>query len=386
MTDIDRPHLRRALQLSEAAVGHTSPNPPVGAVLVRDGAVLGEGWTRREGGREHAEVASLNDCRARGHDPRGATLYVTLEPCRIRHVHTPPCTRVILDAGIARVVVGVLDPFPGMRGQSIELLREHGVEVRVGVEEEACARRILGFARAVGFGLPEVTLKAGISTDGRIATAAGESRWITSPLSREAGHRLRACHDAVLVGIGTVLADDPRLTTRLPEVPGQTPHDPVPVVLDTQLRIPSGAKLFSSSRRAIVICGEDAPERELPADVIRVPCEPSGHVDPEAALRALVVRGLHRILVEGGGRVHRALLDRGLADTLELFVAPILIPGGRPFVGGPPIETLGAAARMELRTVEQIGPDAHLVYHLAHTVAPDPLAPLRLGLQRPSSA
>jgi diaminohydroxyphosphoribosylaminopyrimidine deaminase / 5-amino-6-(5-phosphoribosylamino)uracil reductase len=379
VTDFEeRVYLRKALELSEAAVGNTSPNPPVGAVLVRDGEIIGEGRTGGERGRDHAEVVALADCRARGHDPRGATLYVTLEPCRLRHVQMPPCTDAILAAGIRRVVIGVLDPFPAMRGQSVALLRENGVEVRVGVEEDACARRILGFARAVGYGLPEVTLKAAISADGKIATASGESRWITSPLSRVVGHHLRASHDAVLVGIGTVLADDPQLNTRLPDaVADPTARDAVPVVLDTALRIPADARLFGSSRRAVIVCADDAPERPLPAEILRVPRDSHGRVDAEAALRALVTHGLHRILVEGGAHVHRSMLDAGLVDTLELFVAPMLIPGGRPFVGGEPIGALAAATPMKLESVELVGPDARLLFHLTHALAPDPLAPLR---------
>ncbi|MEQ1501700.1 MAG: bifunctional diaminohydroxyphosphoribosylaminopyrimidine deaminase/5-amino-6-(5-phosphoribosylamino)uracil reductase RibD [Myxococcota bacterium] len=374
----DRAYLQRALGLAGIALGNTAPNPPVGAVIVRDDQVIGEGWTQ-PAGSDHAEVVALAHCAASGHDPRGATLYVTLEPC-CHHGRTPPCTSAILAAGIRRVVIGVLDPFPAMRGRSVALLREAGVEVVLGVEEEACARRILGFARAVGYGLPEVTLKAAVSADGRIATARGESKWITSPLAREAGHQLRARHDAVMVGIGTVLADDPQLTTRLPDgaVRGRSgPADAVPVVLDSSLRIPASAKLFGSSRRAVVVCAEDAPARDLPGDVVRVRRGPDGRLDPEAALRALVARGLHRVLVEGGGLVHRAMLDRGLVDTLELFVAPVLVPGGRSFVGGPPIDALSAAVSMQVTELERVGPDVHVAFRLTHGVVADPLSELR---------
>ncbi|MEZ4235932.1 MAG: bifunctional diaminohydroxyphosphoribosylaminopyrimidine deaminase/5-amino-6-(5-phosphoribosylamino)uracil reductase RibD [Myxococcota bacterium] len=367
----DRTWMRRALALSARALGTTAPNPPVGALIVRGGEVLGEGFTQPVG-RDHAEVVAIADCVRRGHDPAGATLVVTLEPC-CHHGRTPPCVDAITAAGLSRVVVGALDPYPPMRGRGVAQLRERGVAVEVGVEHDACARRILGFARAVGYGLPEVTLKAAVSADGRIATATGESKWITSPEARAAGHGLRATHDAVLVGVQTVLADDPALTARLP---GAEAHQPVPVVLDTELRLPDGAQLLAGGR-ALVVCAEDAPARTLSAEVIRVPRGPDGRTDPEAALRALAARGLHRVLVEGGGQVHRSLLDRGLADALELFVAPVLIPGGVPFVGGPRIEALGDAVRMTLEATERVGPDAWLRFRLRHGLVPDPHEGLR---------
>jgi diaminohydroxyphosphoribosylaminopyrimidine deaminase/5-amino-6-(5-phosphoribosylamino)uracil reductase len=374
----DRRLMLRALDLAGRAVGSTAPNPPVGALVVRDDEVLGEGWTQPIG-HDHAEVAALKDCAARGHDPRGATMYVTLEPCCVRnHGRAPTCTDAIVASGLRRVVIGALDPFPAMRGRSVGLLREAGLQVEVGVEQAACARRALGFARAVVHGLPEVTLKAGMTLDGKIATATGQSKWITSERAREAAHVLRARHDAVMVGIGTVLADDPSLTTRLAagSVPGQQlPRDAVPVVLDSELRIPSGAKLFSSGRRALVIAAEDAPVRELPAEIVRVGRDSAGRVELQAALRALAARGLHRILVEGGSELARSLLEQRLVDTLELFVAPLLLPGGLPLVGGEPLAQLSDAIRLELASSETLGPDLHVVYHLAHAW-PDPVAEL----------
>jgi diaminohydroxyphosphoribosylaminopyrimidine deaminase/5-amino-6-(5-phosphoribosylamino)uracil reductase len=374
----DRRLMLQALDLAGRAVGSTSPNPPVGAVVVREGLVLGEGWTQPIG-HDHAEVAALKDCVARGHDPRGATMYVTLEPCCVRnHGRAPTCTDAIVAAKLHRVVIGTLDPFPAMRGRSVGLLREAGLAVEVGVEQERCARRVLGFARAVVHGLPEVTLKAGMTADGRIATATGQSKWITSDRAREAAHVLRARHDAVMVGIGTVLADDPSLTTRLPEgsVPGQKlPRNAVPVVLDSELRIPAGAKLLSSGARAVVIAAEDAPVRELSADIVRVGRAPGGRIELTAALRALAARGLHRILVEGGSELARSLLEQRLADTLELFVAPLLLPGGIPVVGGEPIARLADGIPLELVSAEPLGPDLHVVYHLAHGW-PDPVAGL----------
>jgi diaminohydroxyphosphoribosylaminopyrimidine deaminase/5-amino-6-(5-phosphoribosylamino)uracil reductase len=366
--------MQRALQLAGRALGNTAPNPAVGAVLVRDGDVLGEGWTR-PAGHDHAEVVALKACRAHGQQPAGATMYVTLEPC-CHHGRTPPCTDALLEAGVARVVVGVRDPFPAVRGRGLEQLRAAGVEVTVGVEADACAHQVLGFARSVTAGLPEVTAKAAVSLDGHIATATGESQWITGPQARLDGHRLRASHDAILVGIGTVLADDPRLTTRLPpdDAAAAPACDPVPVVLDTHLRCPADARLLSAGRRAVLVCGTEAPERALDADVVRVALGDDGRVDVVEALRAVAGRGLHRVLVEGGGEVHRSLLDRGVVDTLHLYVAGVVVPGGRPWVGGAPLERLADAPRMVLQEVSRLGPDARLTWHLTHALAPDPVS------------
>lgn len=370
--------MERALGLAERALGSTTPNPAVGAVLVRDGRVLGEGWTR-PAGQEHAEVAALQDAERRGHDVRGCTAYVTLEPC-CHHGRTPPCTDALLAAGVSRVVVGTVDPYEAVRGQGIEQLRAAGVQVDMGVEREACERQILGFARALAVGLPEVSCKAAVSADGRIATLRGESKWITGEEARRDGHRLRASHDGILVGIETVLADDPLLSCRLPAVKdGIPPTNPTPVVLDTHLRIPSGAHLFGGGRVPLVVCGPDAPERTLPCEVARVPLDDEGLVDIVAALRAAAGAGLHRVLVEGGGSVHRSLLDAGLCDTLYLYVAGVVIPGGRSWVGGPAVERLAEAPRMRLQGVERLGPDVRLTYRLDHAIAPDPLAAHRQG-------
>lgn len=375
----DAQWMKRALSLARAALGSTAPNPAVGAVLVRDGQTLGEGWTRPVGG-DHAEVVAIADARSAGHDLAGATAYVTLEPC-CHQGRTPPCTDALLAAGVTRVVVGTVDPFPKVQGQGIAQLRAAGVDVVVGVERDACERQILGFARALCDGLPEVTSKAAVSADGNIATASGESKWITGPLAREDGHRLRASHDAILVGIATILADDPRLNCRLPKdaIPAghAIPRDPVPVILDTHLRIPADAQVFAAGRRALVICGPDAPDRELPAEVVRVALGPDGRVSITEALRAAASAGLHRVLVEGGGTVHRSVLDAGLVDTLHLYVAGVVVPGGRSWVGGPPLDKLGDARRMELSEVRRLGNDARLTWQVVHDVAPDPLAPHR---------
>lgn len=352
----DERWMDEALVAARSALGRTSPNPAVGAVLVRDGELLAIGATHPVGG-PHAERDCLQNAVARGHDTRGATLYVTLEPC-CHHGRTPPCTDAILEAGVKRVVVGVVDPFPPMQGKSLEILRDGGVEVTLGVREQACATQVQGFVRAVTRGYPEVTAKAAISLDGHISTASGESQWITGPAARAHAHMLRGTHDAILVGSATLVADDPRLTCR--DAQGT---DPVPVVLDTELRIADDARLFGGSRRPVLVCAEDAPERDLPADILRVPRTPRG-VDIHAALRALGTHGLHRVLVEGGGRVHRSLLDAGLVDHLLLYVGGVLIPGGRSWVAGAPLDHLEDALRLTGPKVLQLGEDVLLQYEL----------------------
>lgn len=352
----DEQGMDAALAQARLALGTTRPNPAVGAVIVRDGVVIGAGYTQPPGG-PHAEVSALADTRARGHDPRGATVYVTLEPC-CHHGRTPPCTDALLAAGVRRVVVGVVDPFPLMQGKSLQLLEQGGVEVRLGVQADACADVMRGFLRTTRGGLPEVTLKVATSVDGHLATASGESQWITGEAARHHVHGLRARHDAVLVGIGTALADDPQLTAR-----GVDGGQPVPVVLDAGLRLPDTARVLRGPQRAVVIAAEDASARALDAEVIRVPRAPAG-VDLDAALRALAARGLHRILVEGGAAVHRSVLDGGFADRVIVYVAGTVIAGGRPWLGGPPLTRLADAPRWGAPQVTALGDDVALTYTL----------------------
>ncbi len=364
----------RALDAARLGLGGTAPNPAVGAVIVdASGRVLGTGTSEAAGGA-HAEVVALRRARAAGHDVRGATMVVTLEPC-CHHGRTPPCTDAIVEAGLARVVAGVADPFEAVRGRGFDRLREAGIEVLDGCRAEACTRQILGFARAQLQGLPEVTAKAAMSLDGRIATASGDSRWITGPTARAHGRMLRVRHDAIVVGVGTALADDPRLTAR---VEGRAASwDPVPVVFDSQLRCRPDLQLFRGSRRAVVLTTEAAPTRDLPAEVVRVPAGADGRVDPVAGLAALAERGLHRVLVEGGGALHGALFAAGLVDTLMLYVAGVLVPGGRSWLDAPPVEPLARAARLQLDGVERVGEDLVTVWRAVHRLGPLAAADLR---------
>ena len=351
------PWMRRALHLAARGRGHTHPNPRVGAVLVRDGRIVGEGYHHRPG-EPHAEVHALE---AAGRLARGATLYVTLEPCR--HVgRTPPCTDAILAAEVERVVVAVRDPHPQAGGGADVLMRQ-GVRVEFGDGAEDALALNLPFFSWVIRGRPWVTLKTAMSADGRVATVGGESKYFTSPAARRHVHRVRGRIDAVVVGIGTVMADDPRLTVR------DVPHgrDPVRVVLDSTGRLPPTAQVLQS--------GSDAPtlvyttERASAAferavfsaggEVVRVP-ERNGRPDLAEVLRDLGERGLLDVLVEGGPTVHGALLAEGLADAWSAYIAPVLFGGDAPGPVGPPgFARLVAAPRLVRLRQRRIGPDLY---------------------------
>lgn len=348
--------MRRAVELAAQGRGRTAPNPMVGAVIVAPGPdgvdrVLAEGWHRAPG-QAHAEVAAL-DALPPGSDLSQATMYVNLEPC-CHHGRTPPCTDALLAAGLRRVVVGMVDPDERVSGRGIEILRRNGVMVDVRDDEDSCRRLNAAYLRARESGRPQVTLKAGITLDGRIADAVGDSRWITGVEARLVAHRLRDWHDAVLVGAGTLLHDDPALDTRLSDG-----RDALPVVLDTHLRCPADARVLHAGRRALIFCGPDARARELDADVVAVPLDESGRVSLAAVLQTLLARGVHAVLVEGGGEVHRSFLDSGLVDRIELFVAPKLLVGGPGWVGGAPYP-LALAPGFRVVGVRQVGDDLHV--------------------------
>jgi diaminohydroxyphosphoribosylaminopyrimidine deaminase/5-amino-6-(5-phosphoribosylamino)uracil reductase len=342
----DAAFMARALELAARARGRTAPNPMVGAVIVRDGQVLAEGWHHAPG-TAHGEVDALSKIGGRA---PGATIYVTLEPC-CHHGRTPPCTDAILASGAARVVAAMVDPDPRVAGKGIAILQGAGIEVDVGVLETESRRLNRGYILARTAGRPAVTLKSGITLDGRIASAYGESRWITSEEGRLAGHRARDVHDAILAGRRTIAIDDPQLTTRIPGG-----RDALPVVLDSQLQLSANHRVFHGSRRAVVYAC--AGERDLPADVVKVPPDPGG-VDLRAVLADLVERGVHSVLVEGGGLVTRSFLDAGLVDRIDLFVSPKVLAGGPGWVGGEGFH-LADAPTFVVTDVAKIGPDVLL--------------------------
>lgn len=359
-TPTDAYWMRLALQLARRALGETSPNPMVGAVLMRDGAEIGKGWHHRAG-QPHAEIEALRDAAQRGNPVDGATLYVTLEPCSTDG-RTPPCTDAILASGIARVVVGATDPNPRHAGRGLVLLRERGVPVIAGVSVKAATELNRGFNHWIVHRTPLVTLKAGMTLDGKIATATGESKWITGPESRRRVMRLRQSHDAVLVGIGTVLADDPALTVRLGRRP---PSSKRRVVLDTRARTPLTAQLVTDgfASETVIVVGENAPleRREALAQCVAVWTAPlvDGRIDLAWLMTRLGAEGITGMLVEGGGEVHAAFISAGLAHRVTFFYAPLILGGAHAIkaVGGPGARSLAETTRLADVRTTKVGND-----------------------------
>jgi diaminohydroxyphosphoribosylaminopyrimidine deaminase/5-amino-6-(5-phosphoribosylamino)uracil reductase len=349
--------MRRALELAERGRGLTSPNPMVGAVIARDGAVLAEGFHRRAG-EDHAEIEALA---AAGERARGATLYVTLEPCA-HFGRTPPCAPRVVAAGVRRVVAAVVDPDPRVAGQGLGLLREGGVEVTLGVLQREAERQNRAFLTSVRLGRPHVILKAAMTLDGKVADRHGASQWITGEAARAEAHRLRSEVDAILVGVGTVLADDPALTVRR-EPPW--PREPYRVVLDSRGRTPAEGRILRgpTAARTLVVVSADAPADPVDrleragATVLRVACR-GGRLDLEAVLRELHRREVRALLVEGGPEVHGAFLEAGLVDRVAIFLAPLLL-GGRaaPSAVGGGGRALREALALDDLSVRALGPD-----------------------------
>jgi len=327
-------------------------------VIVKNGRVIGRGWTQK-GGRPHAETEAL--ARA-GTAAKGATAYVSLEPCS-HHGKTPPCADALIAAGIVRVVAAVEDPDPRVSGQGIARLRDAGIEVATGLCEAEAAELNAGFFSRVKLGGPLVTLKLATSLDGRIATATGVSRWITGPAAREHAHLLRATHDAVLVGTGTALADDPQLTCRLP---GLEARSPVRVVIDRHLRLPATLRLFAEANQTptwlATLPSSDLARRAALADqgikIITIEPDAEGNIDLGALLRRLGDEGLTRLLVEGGGTLAAALLRAELVDRLVWMRAPMLIGGdGISAIAALGLDNLAGAPRFTLTSSETAGGD-----------------------------
>ena len=360
--EFDKRFMRRALHLAALGKGRTSPNPMVGAVVVKAGQIVGEGYHEAAGG-PHAEVHAL---RRAGDKATGATLYVTLEPCN-HHGRTPPCTHAVLAAGIEQVVAGMSDPNPHVKGSGAEYLRERGVAVRMGLMEQECRLLNQPFIKHATTGLPFVTLKAAATLDGRLATRSGDSRWISNERSRRFVHGLRNALDVILVGIETALCDDPMLTTRLPRL--QAAKQPIRIVLDARLRLEARSQLVKTARDVPLwlACGEDAsPDHErilsdAGAVILRLPAQ-NGRIELFALLRELGRRHITGILVEGGSRVHGAFIQGRLADDFYFFYAPKILADaeGVPMVHGGVCDRMADSTPVFGVRVRRFGEDVML--------------------------
>jgi len=368
----DEKFMRRALTLARKGEGSVSPNPLVGAVIVREGRIIGEGW-HRCCGENHAEINAIRDATE---TVAGATFYITLEPCS-HHGRTPPCAEALIACRPGRVVVGAVDPNPLVSGRGIEALRQSGIETEVGLLEEACRESNRIFFKYIRTGLPYVTLKFAQTLDGRIATASGHSRWISSPPSLRFAHRLRAVHDAILVGADTVRMDNPELTCRL--VRGR---NPLRIVVDSGLRLPPDANIFSDGKRTVAVATRHAPaeSRRLlekkGVEVLEIGEDPAGRVDLHQLLTVLGKRDISSLLVEGGATVATSFLKENLADRLIVILAPKIIGEGINAIGDLGIRRMDDALGFSFQQVTRRGSDLILDARIGHPatklVAPPP--------------
>jgi diaminohydroxyphosphoribosylaminopyrimidine deaminase / 5-amino-6-(5-phosphoribosylamino)uracil reductase len=356
ISENDLRYMKQAISLARKGLGRTSPNPLVGALLVKKGVVVGRGFHQKAGG-PHAERIALSEA---GDKAKGATLYLNLEPCN-HFGRTPPCSHMILERGVKKVVFGMTDPNPMVKGGGAAVLRSHGVEVVQGVLEEECRRLNEVFIKWITTGLPFVILKAAISLDGRIATRTGDSKWISNEQSRLLVHRLRNQVDGVLVGINTVMKDDPLLTVRLPQ--GKI-KDPIRIVLDPRLRISPKGRILNDRGKTLMVTGARAPQGKkirLEAqgtEILSLP-EQEGRISIKRLLAELGRRGLTSLLVEGGAEVYASFLTEGQADKLVLFIAPLLVGGqkAKGMIGGQGAAHIKEAIRLREMKVRFRGED-----------------------------
>lgn len=357
----DRYYMQRAIELARKGGGWTNPNPNVGAVIVKDNKIIGEGYHVRCG-ELHAErnaFASLTE------DASGATIYVTLEPC-CHYGKTPPCTEAIIENHIARVVIGSRDPNPLVAGKGANILREHGIQVEEDFLREECDQLNSIFFHYITTGKPYVTMKYAMTLDGKIATRTGASKWITGEEARAHVQRIRERHSVIMAGIGTVLADDPMLNVRI-----EGGHQPVRVILDTNLRIPLDSNIVQSSKeyKTIIVCGckDESDKKEAlmaaGAEVLTMPLT-DGHIDLRALMQNIAERKLDSVYIEGGGIVHEAALKAGIVNHISCYVAPKIFGGSE---AKTPVEGFGIdipdnCASLKLNNIEQLGDDLLLEY------------------------
>ncbi len=349
----DVEYMKRALELAERGAGYTSPNPLVGCLIVKDGKIVGEGYHKRAGG-PHAEINAL---RSAGGLARGATMYVTLEPCS-HYGKTPPCTDAIIKEGIARVVIATKDPNPIVNGRGIKKIKEAGIEVEVGIMEMEARRMNEAYEKFIRTKTPFVLVKAAVSVDGRMAAPDGSSKWISSEKAREVVHELRGRVDAVMVGVETIIKDDPELTCR---TGGRNPKR---IVVDSMLRIPSRAKVLDNQAETIIATTSNAPVRRIEelekrAKVLVIE-ERGGLVSLRALLKVLGAEGISSVMVEGGGRLIGSAIDEGVVDKFMFFISPKIIGGGRG-IERKAVESLEDAVRLERVEMREVGEDFLLI-------------------------
>ena len=346
--------MQEVIALAKQAQGQTHPNPMVGCLVLQGQEIIARGYHRGPG-KWHAERDALLELSVE--QTRGASLFVNLEPC-CHFGRTPPCTNIIIEKEIEIVYVGMLDPDPRVAGKGIQILREAGIEVVVGIEEEACRRLNAAYLTARQKGRPYFTLKTACSMDGYICSAYGESKWITNTQSRAKGHQLRAAHDGILVGIGTVLADDPSLNTRLQ---GTNEQNAIPIVLDSRLRTPRAAKLRTAGKKPLLFYAEkEACSQEESAEYIPVSRDNKGLNLADIA-KVLVDRGIYSVLLEGGAGIHRSFFEKGWVDRIEIFQAPIILGDGKKWLSTSAFH-LNLAPNFELVEVSAYKSDVHLCY------------------------
>lgn len=366
---MDELYMRMALELAERACGYTNPNPMVGAVIVKDGQVLGKGYHTRCGCL-HAEREALKDCQSRGVDVKGATMYVTLEPC-CHYGKTPPCTQAIIENGIKKVVVGSLDPNPKVAGQGIRILRDHGIEVVTGVFEDECDDLNEVFMHYIRDKKPFVVMKYAMTADGKIATRTGKSQWITGPEARGQVHKDRHRYSAIMVGIGTVLADDPTLNCRL-----EGGLSPTRIICDTHLRIPMGSNIVGTANRYPTIIATRSTDGDKIANLEKAGCQilvqegPGPGIDLVDLMDGIGAMGLDSVLLEGGGQLNWSALEAGIVSRVQVYIGNKIFGGkdAKSPVGGHGVDLPDQARSLRLKSIEAFGPDLLINYIVENEV------------------
>lgn len=362
--DDDRKYMARALELALRGMGHTRPNPLVGAVIVKDDRIIGEGW-HEQYGDSHAEVNAFKNC---SEDPEGATLYVSLEPCS-HYGKTPPCADLIIRKGIDRVVTAMVDPNPLVAGKGIRKLKDAGIFVTLGIMEKEARKLNEVFIKYISQHKPFILYKAAMSLDGKTACHTGDSKWISSADSREEVHLLRGCYKGIMAGAGTVISDDPMLTAR-----SEGMEDPVRIIVDGKLSAPLEAKVFNEPGQAIVITTSQSDEKKrkalsaLGVDIIMTDGEKEGQVDLEAAMTGLALKGIDGILLEGGSTLAASAFEAGIVDKVRLYMAPMVIGGaGAPgLIGGIGASAVKDAVRLRDISTERSGRDLVIEAYVDH--------------------